>query len=402
MDQNVSMMAKSRSGEIDALRALAMLAVVAFHAHLLPFGWVGVWLFYVISGYVVTQSVVSRSKETLGSAGFSAFMHRRAVRIFPVYFAYLLIGICFSIIESTAHDVLSVASFVLFFNNIAMILGTGRIGGWPTGHLWTLSVEMQFYVVYGMALYFLPRRHIVPLLLALLILCPLARYGAAGILTVRNWPSLDAAYAIYAGPGLHFDIFAMGSLLAFTQQSGALLRNARPLAYAGFAALALYFTTYVGVNHLVRNEHGSDLLRNILSGILIGEHREVLMYSALGLAMTGLVALAATGDSIVRPLLRGRLLSQIGEISYGGYVFHQLALKSATTLLAMLGISTRDGGVLAHLAQFAIGVMITLPLAYFSFRWFETACQRLLSFGSRHTRPREPSQNLPASGLESL
>jgi peptidoglycan/LPS O-acetylase OafA/YrhL len=238
---------------------------------------------------------------------------------------------------------------------------------------------MQFYIVYGLALYLAPRRFIVPMLVALLLLCPLARLGASDMLAAQGWSALDAAYAIYAGPVLHFDIFAMGALLAFAQKAGLLDRMARPLALIGFTALILYFTFYVGVNHYVRNAHGSDLIRNIISGILIGEYREVTLYSALGLAMTGLVALAAKGDIWVRSVLQLRSLQYIGSISYGGYIFHQLGLKWATILLGTMGIITRQGGIAAHVAQLAIGLAITLMLAWLSFRWIETPARHLFS-----------------------
>lgn len=366
-----------------------MFAVIALHSHILPFGWVGVWLFYVISGYVVTASMLARGDAATGLSGYARFMRRRAVRIFPVYYLYICIGLLVAAAAGLRQDALSLASLTLFLGNVTMPLGLGRIAGWPAGHLWTLAVEMQFYLLYGLALCLLPRRAVVTMLAALLLLCPLGRFVAGDILlNDLGWAPLDAAFAVYVAPFLHFDIFAMGALLAFAQGSGALERLARPVAAAGVACLTLYIALYVGVNHDVRGAQGVDALRDILSGILIGEHREALLYSVVGLAMTGLVALAAAGDRLLAPLLRLPALGSIGLISYGGYVFRPLGGEGAARLLSSLHVP--PDGIAASVAHFLLGSAITLLLAWLSYRWIERPIQRQAS-GAQRPAPAVPA-----------
>lgn len=367
-----------RSGEVDTLRCFAMLSVIALHTHILPMGWIGVWLFYVISGYVVTLSVIGRDEAASGLSGFGAFMWRRAVRILPVYYGYLLLGMGVAAFIGAGQTLFSLSSLVLFFDNIAMSLGAGRISGWPSGHLWTLSVEMQFYLVYGLALCLLPLKAVRGLLVALLLLCPLGRYLGAGILSAEGWAPLPAAYAIYAAPGLHFDSFAMGALLAFARVDGVIDRIARPLFVTGLGALSLYMMAYFGINHFVRGDAGLDVTRNVISGILIGEHREVFLYTALGLAMAGLVALAATRDGWVEPVLSLRALQWIGRISYGGYIFHQLAVIAAAFILMGFGFTVRHGSMAVHFAQFVLGSGLAILLAWISYRWFERPVQNMM------------------------
>ena len=375
---------RERSGEVDALRCFAMLSVMALHAHLLPLGWIGVWLFYVISGYVVTLTVLSRRTTGGSDRPLVDFLRRRSARILPLYYGYLCVGLVVAAVSGLRQDGLSIASLALFFDNLTVITGQGHIAGWPSGHLWTLSVEMQFYVVYGCALCLLPARTTRRLLVAFLMLCPLARLALGLWLDGAHWAPLDAAFAVYVAPGLHFDIFAMGSLLAFASVEGTLPRLARPIAALGLAVLLLYAGSYCAINLLGRGAHGTAIIRNVVSGILFGEHREAFVYSAVGLAMTGLVALAASGDRLVTPLLRLRPLQRIGEISYGGYVYHQLGLGAAAALLARVGVVARHGSILAHSLELLIGVALTLILAEASFRWLETPCRRLLSAGIRH------------------
>ncbi len=386
----------ARSGEVDSLRALAMLSVIALHAHLLPFGWIGVWLFYVISGYVVTLTVLQRRAHGDTRRPLRDFLFRRAARILPLYYGYLLVGLAVTALLGFSQSGLSLASLFLFFDNVTVIQNLGRVMGWPSGHLWTLSVEMQFYLVYGCVLCLLPAQATRRLLLAFILLCPLARFGAGLWLEGRHWTPLDAAYAVYVAPGLHFDIFAMGGLLAFATAQGKLDRIARALATFGLGALVLYAATYCAIN-LGRGDHGVAILRNVVSGILFGQHREALVYSAVGLAMTGLVALAASGDRMVAPLLRLPLLRRIGETSYGGYVYHQIALLAASALLSRIGIMIRHGGALGHGLQFLIGVAITLLLAEASFRWFETPCRGWMTTDRSRLLPHFP---LPTTQME--
>ncbi|WP_164975594.1 acyltransferase family protein [Sphingobium fluviale] len=395
----------SRSGEVDALRCFAMLGVIAQHCHILPMGWIGVWLFYVISGYVVTLSVLgSSTSEQSGLAGFASFMRRRAVRILPVYYGYCLVGLIVAAFVGARQDWFSLASLALFFNNIALIGGDGRIAGWPSGHLWTLSVEMQFYLLYGLALCLLPRRTTRALLIALLVLCPIGRFMMAETLSGHNWPPLDAAFAVYAAPLLHFDSFAFGGLLAFTrlEGKGRLERIARPLFLCGMSALALYMAAYFAVNHAVRGERGLDIARNVISGILIGEHRETFLYTAVALAMAGVVALAASGDRLVSPLLSLAPLQWIGRISYGGYVYHALALKAVAMVLAAFGLAVRDGSTATHILLFLLGSALAICLAWLSFRWFERPIARL-SMRHPNTNPNTKAQGrLHRQGVAAL
>ena len=359
-----------RSGPVDALRCLAMTAVVAQHCGLLPFGWTGVWLFFVISGYVVTVSVLGRGSELPAGRRLKDFFARRIRRIVPVYYAYVGAGLLTAVLVGSTLDPLAVASLLGFFNNGAMALGRGEIGPWPVGHLWTISVEMQFYLVYGVVLVCAPLRTVKAFLLAALVAAPLVRYIVATVLTARGWAPEPLAYGIYSGSFLHADAFAAGALLAFAAREGRLMRLARPLAVLGFCALGLYMAVYILVNR-AEGAHGVDLIRNVVSGILAGQHREVFLYSALTAACAGLVALAASRDRLFGWLLDRPGLQHVGEISYGAYVYHALAIVFAEWALSPFGETRHEPRLAIRLALFAIAYMITLAAAELSFRTFE-------------------------------
>ena len=145
------------------------------------------------------------------------------------------------------------------------------------------------------------------------------------------------------------------------------------MALLGVAALAGYALTYVWVNHAVLGARGIDVLRNVVSGVLFGQGREVFLYSALNAAAAGLVALAATRDRLVARALRPAALQRIGTISYGAYVWHALAITLVGTALAAApGLSGAQGSLVFRLALFVLSYALTIAVAELSFRSLET------------------------------
>ena len=359
-----------RSGSIDALRCLAMTAVVAQHSGLMPFGWTGVWLFFVISGYVVTQSVIGRDRELSAPRRLRAFLDRRVRRIVPVYYAYVLVGAAVVLLLGKPLEGDAFASLLGFVNNIAQALGRGELSGWPVGHLWTISVEMQFYLVYGIVLVCASERTTRRFLVAALFVAPLARLIASDALLGLGWQPQDLAYAIYSGSLLHADSFAAGALLAFANRDGRLQRLARPLAALGIAAFVAYAVFYVGMNRL-DGETGLDQLRNVVSGTLWGQYRQVVLYSVLAAAAGGLVAMAACRDPLLEWLLGRRPLQRIGEISYGAYIFHALAIWLTMQAMAPYVDLSEDRPIVISLAIFTIAYAATIVTAELSFRFYE-------------------------------
>src|SRR4051812_9024241 len=147
-----------------------MTAVVACHAGIFEIGWMGVWLFFIISGYAVTPSGLARP------GSFSQFGVRRLRRIAPIYWAYIAFGL---IVIGAPADSRAVLGLITFTTNPAGIFGGHCLccGSWPTGRLWTISVETQFYLFYGALLFWAPRRAVILTLLAMLGLGPLSRLG---------------------------------------------------------------------------------------------------------------------------------------------------------------------------------------------------------------------------------
>ncbi|WP_312538379.1 acyltransferase family protein [Achromobacter mucicolens] len=185
--------------EIDGLRAIAVLAVILFHAKIpgMAGGFVGVDIFFVISGYLIT-TIIARELDA-GSFSFGSFYERRARRILPALLA-VLIGTTISAwflqgpyaLVRLGQGLVAVTTFVsnIFFWNTTNYFTAGLDN--PLLHTWSLSVEEQFYVLFPLlmiAIWHFARRSVVWVLL----LCALASLAVSEA-AVQTGRSLAAFY----------------------------------------------------------------------------------------------------------------------------------------------------------------------------------------------------------------
>lgn len=149
--------------EIDGLRALAVVPVLFFHAGFDFFrgGFVGVDIFFVISGYLITSILLHEHEE--GRFSLLGFYERRARRILPALFTVMLACLPFAWLWLTPNDMLpfakSLISVSLFSSNIQFWMESGYFAKdvelKPLLHTWSLAVEEQYYVIFPLLLMFL-------------------------------------------------------------------------------------------------------------------------------------------------------------------------------------------------------------------------------------------------------
>jgi peptidoglycan/LPS O-acetylase OafA/YrhL len=377
--------------EIDSLRAIAMIAVLAMHAKLVPFGWVGVWMFFVISGYVVTLSIVRRLDGGTSQPSLPRFYERRIARIVPVYYVYVAGGVLVSLALAVPQNSAALWSLFGFYQNAAMIAGQGEMEVWPTGHLWSISVEMQFYLVYGIAAHRLSPAAIRKLLWVFIFASPLLRAGVAAAMANGNHEA--AAFAIYSGPTLHFDSFAMGCLLAHARLKQPIEQLAPPLIRLGLGVMTCYLSIYIIVNMWLRDRRGVEIVRDVISGILFGEGREIFLYTALGLLSLAILSMTLTRHPAIRWLTEMKLLQWIGTISYGAYIFHAFALCVAFWTLTGVWADFGAASLPQRLMAFVIGLALTLVMAQLSYRYLE---QPIVRRAATLRRAKSPEAEEPA------
>ena len=167
---------------IDSLRFMAVFVVLIAHwlhaygnINELPIGSLGVDLFFVISGFLITR-ILLRYRDKSNEEGLPSgravriFLVRRVLRIFPAYYTIVLITALFNkglIREAFPWNMSYLTNFFLIDH-----------GEWPRtfGHFWSLAVEEQFYLVWPFLILFLPRKWLAPVLTALVFAAPLTRY----------------------------------------------------------------------------------------------------------------------------------------------------------------------------------------------------------------------------------
>lgn len=382
--------AQQRIDGVDGLRAIAMTMVIAQHCGLLPFGWTGVWLFYVISGFVITRGFIADEGRGLPRGReIAAFMTRRAFRILPAYLVYLLVAFVAVSLAGRAAPVAELPYLLTFTFNWRMIFGDGA---YPAiGHLWTISVEEQFYLLFPLLFLWVPRRLFPAVAIAVIALSPAIRYVLGLAVAAGSDDPGAVAFAVYASSFGQFDSFLAGALLAvFESRVRADGRIARRLVAGAVLVAAAYCTTYVAVNMTMRDAAGVEAIRNVISGILHGQGREAFVYSVM--AFAGVAAVAAVlsrqrGTSI----LSLPALAFVGRLSYAGYLYHAL-------VLLLLGLALGGGlpsqpPVLRILA-FPLVTAAAVGLAYASSRLVE---KRALRLGhALSTRIREGAAEGPA------
>lgn len=245
--------------DIDGLRALAVLSVILFHAGIpgLSGGYVGVDVFFVISGYLITR-LLEQSREDSPRRSLAMFYLRRARRILPALLAVCVATAIAGVVLLVPGDLVNLGKFLtatpLFLSNIASWTNGDYFAPVtsdpPLGHLWSIAVEEQFYVVYPLLLLvitrYLPRYRRATLFalgLASLLLCiwashfhPVANYFLA---PTRAWELLlGASIALGAAPRIGHrgvrEYLALASLLAIAIAVHAY--SARTL-YPGTAAI---------------------------------------------------------------------------------------------------------------------------------------------------------------------
>lgn len=250
---------KSYRPEIDGLRSFAVISVLLFHAGFAPFGggFIGVDVFFVISGYLITQII--RSDCERGTFRFLPFMARRVARLYPALIATLLLVMAagFVLFDPTQYRTLAGSTMAAFFS--ASNVFFWQVAGYfdtsselnPLLHTWSLGVEQQFYLVWPLIIYGAWRWR--PAYLPWVMLLA----GIVSLAASQWFTVLDPSANYYLMPFRMFE-FAMGGLLPYLEQR-SMPGNKAQEGLLGMGLLLLVYsvlafdsnTVFPGVNALI-------------------------------------------------------------------------------------------------------------------------------------------------------
>lgn len=338
-------------GSIDGLRCLSILAVMWHHAgtkdnawHALDRGFLGVDLFFVISGFLIV-TLLLRERTTTGGISLRKFYIRRTLRIFPLYYG-LILGLATVFATVDRHSAYSSR----FLEQLPYYL-TYTANFVPVGLqiVWSLAAEEQFYLL---------------------------------------WPSIEKHLAKYVVPILG-TLFILNQIVNFPVGKGAI---SSIVGSSNWSDLSIWQTTFtpiilgVGAAHLLHSEFWYRMLgylaanRWASAGYLLSLVALVTMAPsdisglprlAIQTCMTALLISCVYQEAhVLRPLLGLSPMQRIGRISYGMYLFHIPLIAFAAYLLHA---DTKRGSVRLYL----LALIITTVAAEMSFRFFETPILRL-------------------------
>jgi peptidoglycan/LPS O-acetylase OafA/YrhL len=336
---------------LDGLRAVAVYLVLLFHAGVDRFsgGYIGVDVFFVLSGYLVTQLLL-RDIVAQGSIRFGRFYSRRFRRLLPAAFVTLLVTAAVYTAIATRLEVADTvgsfkAAFLYSANWYFIHQSRGYFGADisanPVLHFWSLAVEEQFYLLWPLALggLFLATRRLTParrMPAIRLVVAGGALASAAWALSLRT-SSPDRAY--YGTDTRAYELLA-GALLALVpvlMVSAARHRRAmRVVTTVSVLALGIIASTYVHFDAIER-------------GIAV-----TITTCAI------LVAIEAADGGVVKRLLSSSPIVYLGRISYGTYLWHWIVI-----LVLLRSFHT------SSIATVAIAGLVATALASLSFEMLE-------------------------------
>ncbi|MDB5085186.1 MAG: acetyltransferase [Bacilli bacterium] len=339
---------------LDGLRALAVLAVIVYHLNpsWMPGGLLGVGIFFVLSGYLITDILVARWGQS-GRLELKDFWLRRARRLLPALFFMLVMVVawttlfdrswCLQFRQELLAAVLYASNWWLIFHQVSYFARFGPPS--PLGHLWSLAVEEQFYLLWPLLLTVGLRLTRSKILLACLTLAMAA--GSALAMALLYQPGTDPS-RVYYGTDTRAFALLIGAALALLWPSAKLSRLVSTgvrfsLDLAGGTAL-LVMLLMIGWT----NEYQVSLFQG---GLVV---------MAVATAIT--VAVAAHPAAHLSKVLGCRPLRWLGVRSYGIYLWHYPVIVLSSPAVHTAGVDV---------LRAALQVAASIGLAALSWRFVE-------------------------------
>ena len=346
--------------ELDGVRFYAFLGVFVCHTlpfeaefyrklHLpLPWVWgatvkagaAGVDLFFALSAFLITSLLLKERQET-GGISLKYFYLRRILRIWPLYFLVIALGVVLP--HTVANQSLPwyyVAGYLFFVGNwVHAVFGRPESIAFP---LWTVSIEEQFYLIWPLMVKVLERRGLIISGIVMFLMATVCRviFVLAGV---------SGGY-IYYGSTARCDSIALGIMLALFADRLPKLSSGMRFVLVGGGLVG-----WIVSSAWLTDQPGPISMREVLGRLIISLGAGAMLYGCLHSR---------------NKLLTGTWVVRLGKVSYGLYLLHLVGLLLAKSLFHPVSGT-------AILATKAVGFVLTIILAFASYRWVESPFLRL-------------------------
>ncbi len=331
--------------QLDGIRGLAIILVLIGHWSVLPFkevlpwGNIGVYTFFVISGYLITKILLKQKTKKNLISSFKNFWGRRILRIFPIYYLTLLI-LC--LVEHPPVKDHAIWHFAYLSNFVLMNLAEL---GKSTAHLWSLAVEAQFYLFWPIIVFCLKDKYLFKITIFFLLLSPVCRIA----LFAMGLP----VPVIKVFPLTSLDFLGMGASIAIAQKNSnllllgfkpeRLLKIVCPIAVAIFSSFQIL--QYFGYQNV---------------------YCYLISTSSLVICCGCLISLASYGiGGIWKPVLESSALRFIGTISYGLYLYHFFVASYLEQWFPNLALNNLEQNAWVRFMIFSIASFLIATLSWF-------------------------------------
>ncbi len=304
---------------LDGVRGLAIALVILFHYNFaLEFGWVGVQLFFVLSGFLIT-TILLKSKDYSASTYFGGFYWRRSLRIFPIYYLYLLVIGALYILIKNPLDYAGKAPWLFSYTYNLYPLFRGFSFDIFFTHLWSLCIEEQFYILWPLIIFFLSLKQLRWVLILFLLGAPIVRFYMAGYLAGINTPEEFVGQIIYRFTFSQWDGFAYGALIPVFELQEKIKRPSRSFS------LSMLGLMLIGIINFFSMSSQGVPIKISSFGYTIGviqNYQHVWSYSLFGIVAMFFILTCLKPGPGLSSIVGNSFLVFLGRISYGLYVYH--------------------------------------------------------------------------------
>ena len=352
----------------DALRLFACLKVFLLHIPIVAFpvfsfikadGGIGVIMFFALSGFLISYILLSEKQRT-GNVNLKSFYLKRSMRICPLFYAMLLFAFCTPFILNLLHLPSSSEGYepnwlmsVLFLENYKSMAENCDANVAPLAVMWSLCIEMHFYLVWGLTVKFAKMKHIPIIFAFIIVIANVARI----VLFAHDLNTCE----LFS----NFDYFIFGAIPAYCLvKYGDRMEN--------FVNRIPLWTKWLSIIATIALVAIAPLLSNMA--------KTLIMPTLWGVSFGWTITLFTPRESRFR-ISPGNILSKLGRYTYGFYLLHLIWIMLLVKVFEMFGLALDNIGwaILMLVLAFAT----TMATAWASYNLFE---KRFIRIASRRTK----------------